>query len=244
MRQAAAWAGAAALLLVLPACSRSTSNMQARRAPPVHLSMRSPDGNAAAVVDFVRKVCIDAIGNPDAIAQAIAAQRWPAEDGAAGAGQMVTVRDLEHGRIAYSAIPFAAPGGQFSDCQLELDGSVAPGLAHVAPLIARALQPVSPRRTQNGPDRFAWSWRTAPNSERELTLAASAPARQGARPGLTVHVSSAEYTLGSGASPPLEELPPPANGSDAGAAPPAPPPAPAVAPPPPLPSGNAIGNGQ
>lgn len=234
------------MLLALPACSRSTSDMQARHAPAVHLSTSHPDSNAAAVVDFVRQVCIDGIGNPDAIAQAIEAERWPAEELAGSAGQMVTVRDLEHGRIAYSAIPFAAPGGQFSDCQLELDGNVAPGLAHVAPLIAQALRGDTLRQTKNGPDQFAWTWRTAPNSERELTLAASAPARQGARPGLTIHVSSAEYTLGSSASPPPEELPPPANGSDAGAAPPAPPapPPPTVAPPPPLPSGNAIGNGQ
>jgi hypothetical protein len=201
VRAAGAWIelGALTLVLALAGCGRTAQRPPS--APPVHLSTDRPDGNAAGVADFVRRVCIDHIGDPGAIAQAIAESRWPAEEVAASAGQIVTVREMEHGRIAYSAIPFEAPGGRFSDCQVELDGAVAPAIARVAPLIARALQPVSPRRTQNGPDRFAWTWQTPPTGERELTLAATAPRPDSPRPGLTIHVSSADYTLSAAAAP-------------------------------------------
>lgn len=194
-----AWPALAVAALALPACSREAR--EAPEAPRVRLSTENPDGNARAVAEFARDVCIAHIGDPGAIAEAVEAKRWPAEENVASAGQLVTVRDLEHGRIAYSAIPFSAPGGRFDDCQIELDGAVAPSLARVRPLLERALRGFEPELKAGGADRVEWSWRVPPSGERQLSIAASAPSGGATRPGLVIHVSSADYTLGAAASP-------------------------------------------
>jgi hypothetical protein len=199
----AAWPALAAALLALPACARETHDVP--EVPSVHLSTDNPDGNARAVAEFVRDVCIAHIGDPGGIAGAIEDKRWPAEEDIASAGQMVTVRDLEHGRIAYSALPVSAPGGSFDDCQIELDGAVAPALAPIRPLVEQLLRGVSPRLSVPAPDRFVWTWRVPPNGERQLTLAASAPSGGATRPGLVIHVSRAEYTLGTPSAPPADD---------------------------------------
>jgi len=182
-------------------CSRGEHS--APPAPPAaHLSTRNPDANIGAVVQFVRAACIESITDPGAIEQAIAATRWPVEEDAGSAGQMVTVRDLEHGRIAYSAIPFEAPGGRFHDCQLELDGAVAPGLDRMRAALA-AILPVAPGAA--APGASVWRWQPETTREFELELSARPPARGETKPGLSIHVASTVYTLPPSPAPTANE---------------------------------------
>jgi hypothetical protein len=214
-------------------CSREERTPAAP--PPVHLSTAHPDANAGAIARFVQSVCIESIDDPGAVERAIGASRWPAEEDPGSVGQMVTVRDLEHGRIAYSAIPFEAPGGRFRDCQVELDGAVAPGLDRMRAALA-AVIPAPPPREAAGAPTTTWRWQPDPMRERQLELAATPPRQGGGRPGLSIHVGSTEYTEPPRTPPPADDTPPDLNAAaPAHAATPAddaPPPAPPPARPP------------
>lgn len=187
-------------LLILAAiaaagCSRSHAPID--NGPRVHLSTTDPERNLAVVLRFVRATCLADVATPAEIAGAIEAQRWPADEVAASAGQPVTVRELEHGRIAYSALPIEVAGGRFGDCQLELDGTVAPSLDRLRAALPALLRGPGLRTVEGRPGETVWRWQPAPDQDREVSLSATAPATAGARPGIKIHVSSSEYTLQS-----------------------------------------------
>ena len=232
-----------AAILGAGGCSRRQA---APQPPAAHLSTANPDANAEPVARFVRAACIDAIADPGAIEQAIQATRWPIEENVGSAGQMVTVRDLEHVRIAYSVIPFEAPGGRFHDCQVELDSAVAPSIDRMRAALA-AVIPVPALGQPAGRSAATWRWQPDPLRERQIELTAVPAGQAGTRPGLSIHVGGTEYTAPPRAATPDNEMnelntaaPAPAAAGDAAAPPPGP--AEASEPPPAGPSGR-WGNG-
>jgi hypothetical protein len=186
---------ATAVIVAVAGCSKSPATQQ-REAPRtrVSLAQQHVDANAGTIADLVKQTCLDSIADPGAIEQALQNSGWAADQDVAAPAEMVTVWDLDHGRIAYSAIPFQAAGASFRDCQVEFDGAVAPSMATMRTALLSKLAGQRLEATHNGPEEYSWHWQPDPLQERDLTIRPMAASQSGARSGLSIHVGSAEFT--------------------------------------------------
>ncbi|HKR24731.1 MAG TPA: hypothetical protein VJS15_05695 [Allosphingosinicella sp.] len=187
-------AGALGLALLLAGCSQPPEP-DAPPAATVRLSTGNADSNGAAIAAFVRKTCLDAVNDPAAFDDAVEAAGWGAEVDPAAGGGALTIWQLEHGALVYSAIPIEVAGSRMRDCQVTLDAAVAPTIermrAALAPLVRHQTL-----RLRAEPTRIVWQWRPSQLEERVLTLA-PAPTRPGragvpGRQTLSIHVATTE----------------------------------------------------
>jgi hypothetical protein len=184
----------------LAACAALAAAGCSDSAPPsvgaeatVHLVSEAPDANAAAIATFFRRTCLEAGGDPAALAAALHESGWAYEQVQAPSGAMpIAAWRLDNGELVHSVFS-AGPGADFVDCQLALDAEVAPGLTRMRDALRPSLRHPSLRQVSGGPPEVKWQWQPAPRERRDLTIG---PATSGAgrtlaaRPRLAIHLGS------------------------------------------------------
>lgn len=209
-------AGPLGLVLLLAGCSQPSepSEPPTPPAPRVRLSIGDANSNGAAIAAFVRRTCLDAVGDPAAFNDAVEAAGWGAQSDPAAGGGALTIWHLEHGELVYSAIPIELAGSRMRDCQVTIDAAAAPTLARMRSALAPHVRGPSLRVTSEQA-RIVWQWQPGPLEERRMTLAAAAarPGRRAVRgrQTLSIHVATTEIDPARLQAPPVNVQAEPVN---------------------------------
>jgi len=183
-----------AAFAALAACSEPAPPPAAPLAT-VRLSTENPDANAAAVAAFVRRTCLDTAGDAGALAAAVQGSGWNYEQvPAADPAMSISLWRLDHGELVHALVE-VAPGARIVDCQVELEGAVAPSIASMRAALGPVIRQPSMRELGPNPAEVGWQWRQAGNQEWRLTIGppprrrAAAPAN---RPAVAIHAAVTE----------------------------------------------------